>query len=42
MDEKQVLKNNFQFVRNEQEDVKNSSKWETRMSKRYYDRLYKE
>eukprot|EP01038_Epipyxis_sp_PR26KG_P015222 gene15222-20506_t len=38
----ETLRHVHQFVRNDDEDENNKSKWEIRMARRYYDKLYKE
>ena len=40
--DKEILLRNHQFVRNTEQDEKNLSNWEIRMTKRYYDQLFKE
>jgi protein FRA10AC1 len=37
-----ALRESHQFVRDDEYDVANASKWEVRLARRYYDRLYKE
>ncbi len=40
--ELEVLKEQHQFVRNDDDDKINSEDWKVRMARRYYDQLYKE
>lgn len=40
--DKDVLIRNHQFVRNDEDDRQNITNWEIRMTRRYYDQLFKE
>ena len=38
----QALESYHQFLRDDEEDMRNYSRWEIRMARSYYDQLYKE